>query len=148
MQFLHNQARLAVMVLFSPVWLAGCAGKSPEIGITSAGLNCIDDSPLCIERRQAALRAMLDDKQRVWVQRTPTAEAYASGVRLFAFKKTKHQLTCPELGVGIREASGARQSLRSASSRLSSAQVARGAMLGDEVARELTREKNRRCKRG
>jgi len=91
---------------------------------------------------------MLADKQRVWVQRTPTAEAYASGVRLFAYKKTKKALTCAELDVGIREASGARASLRSAKARLSPAQIGRGAMLGDEVSRELSREKKRRCKKG
>lgn len=128
--------------------LSGCANNSSNFGIEATGLKCIDDSPKCIDRRQAALRAMLSDPQRVWVQRTPSAEAYASGVRLFAFKKTKKSLTCPELGVGIREASGARASLRSASARLSPAQIARGAMLGDEVARELTREKKRRCKKG
>ena len=128
--------------------VAGCANKSPELGITSAGLKCVDDSPRCIERRQAALRAMLSDHQRTWVQRPPTAEAYASGVRLFAFKKSKKTLTCPELDVGIREASGARSQLRQAASRLSPAQIARGAMLGDEVSRELRREKTRRCKGG
>jgi len=134
--------------LSTPLWAAGCANKSPQIGIASAGLNCLDDSPRCIERRQAALRSLLADKQRVWVQRPPTAEAYASGVRLFAYKKTKKSLTCPELGVGVREASAARASLRSASSRLTPAQIARGAMLGDEVSRELAREKKRRCKKG
>lgn len=127
---------------------AGCATKSPGLGITSAGLNCIDDSPKCIDRRQAALTALLSDNQRVWVHRPPTPEAYASGVRLFAFKKSKKSLTCPELDAGIREASGARASLRGASARLSPAQIARGAMLGDEVARELKREKSSRCKRG
>lgn len=126
--------------------LVGCSKSSPGIGIAATGLNCIDDSPTCIDRRQAALRALLSDPQRTWVQRPPTAEAYASGVRLFAYKKSKKQLTCPELTVGIQEASGARSSLRSAASRLTSAQIARGAMLGDEVSRELTREKHRRCK--
>lgn len=130
------------------VSLAACANQSPGLGITAAGLNCVDDSPKCIDRRQAALRSLLSDKQRVWIQRPPTPEAYASGVRLFAFKKSKKSLTCSELDAGIREAQGARPSLRGASNRFTSAQVARGAMLGDEVARELTRERSRRCNRG
>lgn len=134
--------------LSGPLHLAGCANNSPNLSITSAGLSCLDDSPRCIERRQAALRAMLADKQRVWVHRAPSADAYASGVRLFAFKKSKKKLTCPELDVGIREAAGARSSLQSAKGRLHPQQIARGAMLGDEVGRELSREKNRRCKRG
>lgn len=144
----HSELNIALVCLLAPLWITGCATKSPQLGIASAGFNCVDDSPRCIERRQAALRALLADKQRVWVQRPPTAEAYASGVRLFAYKKTKKILTCPELGVGIREAIAARASLRSASSRLTSAQIARGALLGDEVSRELVREKKRRCKKG
>ncbi len=91
---------------------------------------------------------MMADRRRTWVQRPPSAEAYASGVRLFAFKKSKKSLTCDELGLGIREASGARASLRRAADRLSPAQIARSAMLGDEVSRELSREKKRRCKKG
>ena len=139
---------LMVFCLLVPLATAGCSTNSPELGITSAGLKCIDDTPTCINRRQAALRALLSDPQRTWVQRTPSVDAYASGVRLFAYKKSKKSLTCPELEAGIREASGARGRLRTASGRLSPAQIARGAMLGDEVARELTRERKRRCKKG
>lgn len=128
--------------------LAGCATSSPGLSIASAGLNCVDDTPVCIDRRQAALRALLSDRQRAWVHQRPSPSAYASGVRLFAFKKSKKTLTCPELGMGIREAKGARASLRSATAHLTPAQIARGAMLGDEVARELSRESKRRCKRG
>lgn len=125
-----------------------CANNSPELGITATGLNCVDDSPKCIDRRQSALRALLSDPQRRWILQSPDAEAYASGVRLFAFKKSKKNLTCTELNAGIREASGARSALRAASARLTHNQIARGALLGDEVASELRREHNRRCNRG
>lgn len=128
--------------------MAGCANNQSPGSLTSAGLNCIDDSPACIARRQTALTTLMSDNQRTWVHRKPSAEAYASGVRLFAYQKSKKKLTCDELGVGIREASGARASLQRAKARLTAAQVARGAMLGDEVSRELSREKKRRCEKG
>ena len=126
----------------------GCAAKAPSGGLVATGLNCIDDSAACIAHRQTALRILMNDRQRTWIHRPPTAEAYASGVRLFAYKKSKKALTCGELGIGIREASGARVSLRRAAARLSPAQIARSAMLGDEVSRELSRENKHRCKKG
>lgn len=141
-------AALILLVLCAALYGSGCTTSSPGLGIASAGLNCVDDSPVCIDRRQAALRALLSDRQRSWVHQNPTPSAYASGVRLFAYKKSKKSLTCPELNVGIREAKAARASLRSARATLSPAQIARGAMLGDEVARELLRESKRRCGRG
>ena len=91
---------------------------------------------------------MVDDKNRAWVKEPPTPEAYASGVRLFAFKKKKKELTCDELAHGKREADAARASLESAGSTLTHAQVARGTMLATEVGRELQREMSRRCKKG
>ncbi|MGH6815407.1 MAG: hypothetical protein ACREC6_06870 [Hyphomicrobiaceae bacterium] len=109
-----------------------------------AGISCIDDSPHCVDRRRAALKALTDDKQHSWVRQAPTPQAYASGVRLFAFKQKKRDLTCDELTLGRREADAAAKTLRSAGG-LTPAQVARGAMLGTEVSRELQREIARRC---
>lgn len=128
--------------------LAGCASSAPtSVSPVRAGLGCVDDSLGCRNKRRAALDALLADQSRDWVRQPPDAAAYASGVRLFAFKKRKRDLTCPELGIGQREASRARPTLRAAADRLSPAQIARGAMLGDEVGVELARERRRRgCK--
>ncbi len=87
---------------------------------------CVDDSPECISRRQTTLRHLVDDQGRAWVKEPATPEAYASGVRLFAFKTKKKELTCDELAHGRREAEAARATLKNAGSTLTAAQVTRG----------------------
>lgn len=132
---------------FASLLLSGCAVSTVTVSSPTAGLSCVDDSLDCIGKRQAALRHLTGDRTRAWVRQAPTAEAYASGVRLFAFRKTKAELTCDELKIGRREADNAAQVLRGPSAKnLSPAQVSRGAMLASEVARDLTREMRRRCK--
>jgi len=129
------------------VFLGACSiGMGPEIE-TRAGLGCVDDSVECISRRQATLRSMVDDKSKSWINEAPTPEAYASGVRLFAYKSKKKELTCDELKRGKLEADTARTSLASVGTRLTPAQVSRSAMLAGEVGRELQREIDRRCKK-
>ena len=125
--------------------LAACSANQPKFGGVSNGLHCVDDSDACIDKRRFALNSLLADKQKSWIKRPPSPEAYASGGRLFAYQTQKKQLSCDDLASGIREASGARASLKSASNRLTAQQIARSAMLGDEVSRELTRERQRRC---
>ena len=112
-----------------------------------AGLACVDDSKHCIDQRGAALHAIMSDRDRKWVREPATPEAYASGVRLFAFKTRKRDLTCDELSIGQREADGAASVLRGpGAGGLSPAQVSRGMMLSSEVSRELATERNRRCR--
>ena len=144
-----SAANLALVVglLALGACLGACAMGNPEIG-TRAGLGCVDDSPECISRRQATLRHMVDDKSRSWVHETPTPEAYASGVRLFAFKTKKKELTCDELRRGKLEADTARTSVASLGSRVTPAQASRSVMLAGEVGRELQKEIDRRCTRG
>ncbi len=128
------------------VSLGGCAvSETPIEG--SAGLACVDDSPRCIAERQATLKQLVADPQRKWVKEQPSPAAYASGVRLFAFKTTKKDLNCDELAAGRREADGAASSLRGAGSSLTPAQVSRGSMFASEVGRELSNEMKRRCKK-
>jgi hypothetical protein len=126
--------------------LAGCSGGGLDAG-ASAGLGCVDDSRECIERRGAALRSMMSDKERRWVKNPATPEAYASGVRLFAYKSRKRDLTCDELAHGKREADAAPAALRGpGAASLSPAQVSRSSMLAAEVSKELATEMKRRCK--
>lgn len=128
--------------------LAACvAGDGPDPD-ARAGLGCVDDSAACIASRQKTLRHLVDDPGRNWVKEPATPAAYASGVRLFAFKTKKKELTCDELAHGKKEAEAARASLKSAGSMLTAAQVSRGAMLATEVSRELQSEMARRCKKG
>ena len=129
--------------------LAGCAGGEGFETETHvhASLRCVDDSPACVSQRQHALKGMLSDPQRRWVREPADANAYATGVRLFAFKSRKRDLNCSELAIGRREAEVGPATLRGATGRhLTPAQVSRGVMLASEVSRELHAEmRRRRC---
>jgi hypothetical protein len=125
----------------------GACSSSIEEPPTAAGLACVDDSPRCMEARATALRSMMGDKSRAWIRQPASPSAYASGVRLFAFKQRKRDLSCEELAIGRREADQAGVTLRSpAGASLTPAQVARGAMLGSDVAKELAQEMAKRCR--
>lgn len=145
---LGTRARAATTVVIAAMLVAGCANGASVPLTKGAGLSCVDDSSHCIKQRQYALNSILADSTHSWVHQPVSAEAYASGVRLFAYKKKKKQLSCKDLRRGQAEAQNARAVLRGpAGKKLSPAQVARGAMLGTEVARELKREIRRRCGR-
>lgn len=131
------------------LWLGlpGCGGgPEPPIGVWT-DVKCIDDSPACIAQRQSTLRSMLADRDRRWVKQSASADSYASGVRLFAFKSRKKELSCDELAFGRREAEAGPAILRGpAGKHLTPAQVSRGAILSTEVSRELSIEMQRRCR--
>ena len=133
--------------------MALCLGASACTGIldsgdSRAGLSCIDDSQECVSQRQATLKSFLADKDRTWVKEPATAQAHASGVRLFAFRSKKKELSCEELAYGRREADTASKSLRGpAGQGLSAAQVSRASLFAAEVSKELTAEmRSRRCR--
>jgi hypothetical protein len=125
--------------------LSACSGPM-GLDDSRAGLSCLDDSPQCVELRQSTLKAMLADKNRNWVKEPATPQAHASGVRLFAFRSVKAELSCDELAYARNEAEGAPKSLKAAQG-LSPAQVSRAAMFATEVNKELAAEmKKRRCR--
>lgn len=127
--------------------VAACSANLDSSAGSHAGLGCVDDSSHCIDQRRVALHAIMSDKDRKWVREAPTPAAYASGVRLFAFKTRKTELSCDELAVGRREAESAPAVLRGPEgAKLTPAQVSRGLMLGAEVSRELAAEMKRRCR--
>jgi hypothetical protein len=127
--------------------LTACGGLF-DSGDPKAGLSCIDDSPECVEQRQMTLKSMLADKNRSWVREAPTPQAHASGVRLFAFRAQKKEMTCEELGHARREADSATKTLRGPDGKgLSPAQISRATMFAAEVSKELSAEmRSRRCK--
>lgn len=134
------------------IWLAAtalavsaCSGNNIAVTTPGAGLKCVDDSPTCIAERQATMKSMLADPNKSWVSQRPDAAAYASGVRLFAFKSKKKELSCAELQAGKREADAGPAVLRTPGNGLSHSQVSRGVILAHEVSRELSRELSRRC---
>src|SRR5262245_48111687 len=142
---LQKATRAAVCGL--GVLLTACGGLF-DGGDPKASYSCLDDSPECVEQRQMTLKTLLADKDRAWVRDAPTAHAHASGVRLFAYRARKKELSCEELAHGRREADGAAKSLRGADGQgLSPAQISRASMFAAEVSRELgTEMRARRCK--
>ncbi len=144
----------AVLALALLLALGGCSGSGglglslswPQLGGGGTSQPCVDDSSACIAERGALLKTMLNDKSRNWVREPAKPETYASGVRMFAFKGRKRELTCEELAIGRKEADAAPAALRgNASKGLSPAQVSRSMILASEVSRELQSEIKRRC---
>lgn len=133
------------MLFFLPFALLGCSGGPDD---TRAGLSCLDDSKECIDSRQATLKGMLADKDRAWTKEAATPQAHASGVRLFAYRTQKKEMSCEELAAGRREADSAAKAMRANGGQgLSPAQIARATMFAAEVSKELSAEmKARRCK--
>jgi hypothetical protein len=127
--------------------LGACGSLSSWTQLGLPSQSCADDSADCIAERGALLRTMLNDKSRSWVREPAKAETYATGVRMFAFKGRKRDLTCDELAIGRKEAEAAPVALRSDGAKgLSPAQVSRGLILAAEVSRELQAEIKRRCR--
>jgi hypothetical protein len=126
--------------------VAACSGLG--VGDSRAGLSCIDDSKECVDQRQSALKAMLADQDRKWVKEPTDAKAHASGVRLFAFRSRKKELSCEELAVGRREADSVPKALKGdGGSGLSPAQISRANLFAAEVSKELAAEmRSRKCK--
>lgn len=135
------------LLLLSVGLLAACSGNGVTVTTPGAGLKCVDDSPTCIAERQATMKAMLADPNRTWVSQRPDAAAYASGVRLFAFKTKKKEMSCAELQAGKREADAGPAVLRTPGNGLSHSQVSRGVILAHEISRELGNELKRRCRK-
>jgi hypothetical protein len=131
-------AALCSLTLMLPACSSGL-----DSGNTRAGLSCVDDSAECVQQRQTTLKAMLSDQDRRWVKEQATPHAHASGVRLFAYRSKKSELTCEELAHGRREAEAAPKSLRSTQN-LSPAQISRATMFAAEVSKELSVEMRKR----
>jgi hypothetical protein len=127
--------------------VGGCAGNEAALGDPARGLKCVDDSNVCISQRKMVYESYMADKSRAWVNQPAGPHEYASGVRLMAFSKRRRELTCSELARGKAEADRGPTALSGGSYiGLTSAQVARGAMLSREVSRELAQEIARRCR--
>lgn len=138
----------AVATLLLPVLAAaGCSGGESGASGPQLGLSCVDDSSHCISQRGKVFESYMADKSRGWLKQPATPEAYASGVRLFAMSKKRKEMTCEELAHGRREAEAGPGILRSNGGKLTPAQVSRGVMLAGEVARDLSREQDRRCRK-
>ncbi len=152
---MHRSSRHWILPALATLAVALTACSGAVVDGSAAGASsiahhgCVDDSKGCIDQRQASLRALQADRSHAWVRQPASINAYATGVRLFAFKTEKSRLSCDELGIGRREAESAPGILRSPQAHgLGPATVSRSLMFANEVGRELDREQQRRCAPG
>lgn len=119
--------------------LLGCAnGTAPSIA------TCLDDSTACISQRTTTLNSMLADPGRAWIQQKPSPRVYATGVRLFAWRKSQSDLTCDELKSGVAETSSARKILAGNVPGASKTRLGQIIALSDDVKVELKRSARRK----
>src|SRR5215470_17066774 len=145
---MYRRLKAQIALVASGVYLAllGCSGFGTQD--PRAGLSCLDDSSECVELRQVTLKSYLADNDRKWIKEAASPQAHASGVRLFAFRTRKKELSCEELAHGKREADSAGKVLRGPDGRgLSPAQISRATLFAAEVSKELGAEMaQRRCR--
>jgi hypothetical protein len=92
------------------------------------------------EKCAAQLRILVKDPVRKWVGQPQSADAYANGTRLFAYRALKRKLTCDELRRALVETEAAGPSLQPV-------RYAGARKLMSEVRRELGAERTKRCRK-
>jgi hypothetical protein len=143
----ERNALIILAALVSCIAMTGCGGTADPAFGQQRGLKCVDDSNVCISQRKMVYDSYMADKSRAWMRQPPGPHEYASGVRLMAYSKMRKNLSCDELAHGKEEADRGPATLSAgAHAGLTTAQVARGAMLAREVSRELAGELARRCR--
>lgn len=126
--------------------LAACSATEPEPAAPHAAAGCVDDSKACIEKRGAALKVMLADQKRTWVTKPETPAAYATGVKLFAYRGKKAELSCAELAHGREETRSMPQTLKPGSIQgMNDSRLAQVRDLSGQVHKELAKEFDRAC---
>ena len=134
-------------VVLGYLLLSGCAAPSglslfPLSSVTeTASTPTPAESGACPtpEKCAAQLRKMVSDPRRDWIGQPQSADAYANGTRLFAYRALRKKLTCNELKRAIEDTHAAASSLQSP--RHESARALTGA-----VAQELKGEQGKRCR--
>ncbi len=101
----HHASSLLTAVMVMGLALAGCANGPPTSGV------CVDDSQGCVDKRVSLVNSMASDPSRNWINRPGSAAEHHTGVRLFAYQKTKDQLSCEELAKGVTDLGAAKQVL-------------------------------------
>jgi hypothetical protein len=91
------------------------------------------------------LKALVEDPQRRWIGNPQPAAEYAEGVRLFAYRVLRTQLSCEELALGLAEIDAAAAAYRRPVPGVTPDQARRVRVLSGEVAKELKAERASRC---
>ena len=145
---LAPNARLGVAALVAIALAAGCTPLSSTLETSNnPAAGCVDDSKHCIDKRMSTLKVMVADQKRTWVYQQESPASYATGVKLFAYRATKAQLTCGELSHGRQETADAALSLKSGSvPGMNDSRLAQVRDMSAQVSKELGREFDKVCK--
>ena len=90
------------------------------------------------EKCAAQLKILVSDPVRDWIGQPQSAEGYATGTRLFAYRALRKHLTCSELKRALDETTAA-------TALLQPAHYGNARTLATAVARELKAEQDKRC---
>ena len=89
---------------------------------------------------------MLGDPKRSWITKPEMAAAYATGVKLLAYRGKKVEMTCAELAHGREETRTMPQTLKPGSVQgMNDSRLAQVRDLSGQVNKELSREFDRAC---
>jgi hypothetical protein len=97
------------------------------------------------ERCVARLKSMIDDPDRAWIGRREPPTTFVSGVRLFAYRALRTNLTCPELRSALQEIDAASRTFNAAVPGVAPEQATRVKALCVQVRAELGAENAARC---
>jgi len=126
--------------------LAGCAGQEGE---TPFGFPFFSNSKPPVADRDACgspqdcsarLKTLIKNPNREWIGVPQSADGYANGTRLFAYRALRKKLTCDQLQFAVEDT-------KAAISLLEKPQYERAYALAGEVSREIAAEQIKRCRR-
>ena len=132
-------AALAAFLTLSACSSGGSFSLLPGLGGTESAPPEADSCPTP-EKCATQLKMLVSDPVRNWVGQPQSADAYANGTRLFAYRALKKKLSCEELRRALVETEAAGPSLQGPRY-----EAARKLM--SDVRRELGAEKVRRCQK-
>ena len=111
----------------------------PGLGANEDAATHEADSCPTPEKCATQLKILVTDPVRNWVGQPQSADAYANGTRLFAYRALKKKLSCDELRRALVETETATPSLKGP--RYEGARK-----LMSDVRRELGAERTKRCR--
>ena len=137
-------ARTAILL---GLLLSGCAAPNGfslfSLGQPSepAPPPAAEESGACAspEKCAAQLKKLVSDPKRDWIGQPQSADAYANGTRLFAYRALRKKLNCGELKRALEDTSAAGRTLQTPG-------YERAHALTTAVGKELKAEQDSRCR--
>jgi hypothetical protein len=126
--------------------LAGCAGQDSGLPFAFSfggeGKPLATDQDACGTPQDCSerLKRLVKSPNREWIGVPQSADEYANGTRLFAYRALRKSLTCDELKRAVEDAKAALSTLEKPAHE-------RARALAGEVSHALVAEQSKRCNR-